>query len=99
MTTWTSEELTRIGTATELEIASHRRDDTLRNPRTIWVVRVGDDLYVRSMYGRDGGWFPGTQVRQQGHIRAGGVDKGVTFADADPRPQRPDRRRLPRQVP
>jgi hypothetical protein len=83
MTAWTSDELTRIGTATELEIASARRDGTLGKPRTVWVVRVGDDLYVRSMYGRAGGWFPGTQVRLEGHIRAGGVDKDVTFADAD----------------
>jgi len=84
MTGWTSDEVTRIGTADELELASVRRDGTLRKPRTIWVVRVGDDLYVRSMYGRTGGWFPATQVRHQGHIRAGGVDKDVTFADADP---------------
>jgi hypothetical protein len=84
MPTWTSEELTRIGTATELEIASRRRDGTLGKPRTIWVVRVGDDLYVRSMYGRAGGWFPGTQVRHQGHVRVGGVERDVTFADADP---------------
>jgi hypothetical protein len=84
MPAWTNEELTRIGTATELQIASRRRDGTLRNPRTIWVVRVGDDLFVRSMYGRAGGWFPGTQVRHEGHIWAGGVDKDVTFAEADP---------------
>ena len=84
MTGWTSDDLTRIGTADELELASVRRDGTLRKPRTIWVVRVGDDLYVRSMYGRTGGWFPATQVRHQGHIRAGGVDKDVTFADANP---------------
>jgi hypothetical protein len=84
MTGWTSDELARIGTAQELQIASLRRDGTLRNPRTIWVVRVGDDLYVRSMYGRAGGWFPGTQVRHQGHIRAGGVDKDVSFAEVDP---------------
>ena len=84
MTGWTSEELTEVGTADELELAAARRDGTLRNPRTIWVVRVGDDLYVRSMYGRAGGWFPGTQMRHQGHIRAGGVDRDVSFADADP---------------
>jgi hypothetical protein len=84
MTAWTSDELTRIGTADELEFASARGDGTLRKPRTIWVVRVRDDLYVRSMYGRTGGWFPAIQVRHQGHIRAGGVDKDVTFADADP---------------
>lgn len=84
MTTWTSEELTKIGTAEELEIASLRRDGTLRNPVTIWVVRYGDDLYVRSVYGRTAAWFRGTQVRHEGHIQAGGVDKGVTFVDADP---------------
>ena len=84
MPAWMNDELTRIGIATELEIASRRRDGTLRNPRTIWVVRVGDDLYVRSMNGRAGGWFPGTQGHHEGHIRAGGVDKDVTFADTDP---------------
>jgi hypothetical protein len=84
MPIWTSEELARVETATELEIASRRRDDTLGNPRTIWVVRVGDDLYVRSMYGRAGGWFLATQVRHQGHIKAGGVERDVSFADADP---------------
>ena len=83
MTAWTNDELTSIGTAEELQLSSARRDGTLGNPRTIWVVRVGDDLYVRSMYGRGGGWFPGTQARHQGNIRAGGVDKDVTFADAD----------------
>jgi hypothetical protein len=36
------------------------------------------------MNGRAGGWFPGTQARHQGHIRAGGVDNDVTFAHADP---------------
>ena len=55
MTRWTSDELTRIGTADELEIAAARRDGTLGRPRTIWAVRVSDDLYVRSMYGRAGG--------------------------------------------
>jgi hypothetical protein len=84
MTGWTRDELAKIGTAQELQIASLRRDGSLRNPRTIGVVRVGDDLYVRSIHGRAGGWFPGTQVRHQGHIPAGGVDKDITFADADP---------------
>jgi hypothetical protein len=29
------------------------------------------------MNGRGGGWFPGTQARQEGHNQAGGVDKHV----------------------
>ena len=84
MTKWTSDELTKIGTAEELEIASLRRDGTLRNPVTIWVVRLGDDLYVRSVNGRTSAWFRGTQVRHEGHIQAGGVEKAVTFVDAAP---------------
>ena len=84
MTTWTNDELTKIGTAEELEIASLRRDGTLRKPVTIWVVRYGDDLYVRSVNGRTSAWFRGAQVRHAGHIQAGGVDKDVTFVDAAP---------------
>jgi hypothetical protein len=81
MTTWTSDELNKIGRAEELEIASVRHDGTLRNPMTIWVVRLGDDLYVRSYRGRGGSWFRGTQVRHEGRIRAGGVEKDVTFVE------------------
>jgi hypothetical protein len=85
MTTWTSDELSKIGTAEELELASLRRDGTLRKPVTIWVVRLGDDLYVRSAYGRNSAWFRGTQVRHEGHIQAGGVDKDVTFIEESDR--------------
>ena len=81
MTAWTSNELTKIGTAEELEIAPLRRDGTLRNPVTIWVVRVGDDLYVRSWRGRTAAWYRGTKVRHEGHIWAGGIEKDVTFVD------------------
>ena len=81
MTNWTSDELNKIRNDEELQIASLRSDDTLRKPVTIWVVRVGDDLYVRSVNGRNSAWFRGTEVRQEGHIRAGGVDKDVTFVD------------------
>jgi hypothetical protein len=85
MTTWTSDELNKIETADELRIASLRRDSTLRKSVIIWVVRLGDDLYVRSVNGRNGSWFRGVQVRHEGHIQAGGVDKDVTFVEeADP---------------
>jgi hypothetical protein len=83
MTAWTNDELTKIAAADELQIASLRHDGTLRDRTTIWVVRLGDDLYVRSVNGRTGGWFRRTQMRREGRIRAGGVEKDVTFADAD----------------
>jgi hypothetical protein len=84
MTTWTSDELRKIEAAEELELASVRADGTRRTAVTIWVVRVGDALYVRSWKGRTSAWFRATQVRHEGHIEAGGVAKDVTFVmDAD----------------
>ena len=80
MTAWTSAELNKIGNAEELQIASLRRDGTLRTPVIIWVVRLGDDLYVRAVKGRSG-WFRGVETRYEGHIQAGGVDKDVTFVE------------------
>lgn len=83
MTGWTGDELTEIEAADELEIQSIRRDGTLRDPTTIWVVRLGEDLYIRSVDGRTGAWFRGTQVRHEGRIRAGGVERDVAFVDVD----------------
>ncbi len=57
MNAWTSDELNRIGKAEELQIASLRSDGTLRKWVTIWVVRVGDNFYVRPVKGRDSAWF------------------------------------------
>jgi hypothetical protein len=81
MATWTKDELNKIGNAEELQIASLRSDGTLRKPVIIWVVRLGDDLYVRSVNGRTSSWFRGVQTRHAGHIRAGGVEKDVTFVE------------------
>jgi hypothetical protein len=81
---WTADELARIDAADELDVAPRRRDGTLLHPVPIWVVRVGDDLYVRSWRGTGGAWFRAAQRQHAGHVRAGGVDKDVAFADADP---------------
>jgi hypothetical protein len=84
MTTWTRDELNKIGTAEEIKIAPLRRDGTPRNPVAIWIVRLGDDLYVRSAYGRSSAWFRGAQLRHEGRISTDGVEKDVVFLDADP---------------
>jgi len=81
---WTPDGLTRIGAAEELEVSSYREDGTLRPFVTIWVVRVGDDVVVRSAYGPRNGWFRHAQESGRGRIRAGGVEKDVTFEPADP---------------
>ncbi len=84
MATWTSDELDRIGKEEEIEIATRRREGALRKPVTVWVVRDGADLYVRSVNGPTGAWYRGTQERREGRMDGAGVEKDVTFADADP---------------
>jgi hypothetical protein len=83
MTTWSGEELSAIGDASELRVTSLRGNGTARRSRTIWVVRHGDDLYVRSVRGTEGAWFRGVQQRHQGRISGGGLDRDVMFEDAD----------------
>jgi hypothetical protein len=81
MTAWTSDELKKIEEADELDLSSLRLDGTLRNAVTMWVVRVGDDLYVSAVKGRTGPWFRGVLTQHAGHIRSGGVGKDVTFVE------------------
>lgn len=81
MSTWSRDELDKIAAADELELASLRTDGTLRKPVTIWVARVGDNLFVRSVNGSPASWYRGTQANHKGHIWAGGVEKDVTFVD------------------
>ena len=84
MSTWTSDELGRIGVAEELRLASLRRDGTLRPYVTMWVVRASDDLYVRSAFGPTNPWFYRAKASGAGRIRAGGLERDVTFAEPAP---------------
>jgi len=82
MSSWTDDELRRRRGAEELQVASYRPDGSLRPYVTIWVVRSGDDLYVRSAYGPENGWFRRAEASGRGRIRAGGVERDIAFADA-----------------
>ncbi|CAI7975346.1 conserved hypothetical protein [Frankia sp. Hr75.2] len=82
MATWTDEDLDRVGRAEELQLASRRGDGTLRPYVTMWVVRAGDDLYVRSAYGPDNPWYRRAKASGAGHVRAGGAERDILFADA-----------------
>jgi hypothetical protein len=79
MTVWDRDELERIGRADELRIASRRSDGSLRPSITIWVVRNGDDLYIRSAHGWDNPWFQRALHSGEGRIQAGGVERDVSF--------------------
>ena len=84
MSAWTTAELDRIGSTEEVQIAPMRPEGTLGTRVTIWAVRQGDGIYVRSaVRGREAAWFKGAQETHEGRIWAGALQKDVTFADAD----------------
>jgi hypothetical protein len=78
------DELGRIAAAEELQLASLRCDGTMHPYVTMWVARTGDDLYVRSAYGPDNPWFCRSKASGAGRIRAGGLERNVTFAEPAP---------------
>ena len=84
MAGWTNDDLDWIGSSEELDLASRRMDGTLSAFVTMWVVRVGDDLYVRSAGGAGRPWYRRALAADAGAIQAGGVERQVTFASAEP---------------
>ena len=83
MSGWAQIELDAIDAAQELTLASARGDGTLRRPVTMWVVRIGEDVYVRSVNGRGSAWFRGAQSQHEAQIRAGGIEKDVSLVETD----------------
>lgn len=82
MSGWTDQELRRIGGAQELRLASRRRDGSLRPFTTMWVIRVGNDLYVRSAGGPNRPWYRHALASRAGRIEAAGAGAEVDFATA-----------------
>ncbi|MBT2498558.1 DUF2255 family protein [Agromyces sp. ISL-38] len=83
MPAWTVDDLARIGGTDELIFAPRWADGSLRPGVPVWVVRVGDDLFLRSYRGRSDGWFRHALERHESHISAGGVDRDVTLEEPD----------------
>jgi hypothetical protein len=81
MTTWTPEELQGIGAAHELQIASRRADRTLRRWVPIWAVSAGGQVYVRTWYRRDTGWFGQVLASNRARIRVPGLEADVAVED------------------
>ena len=83
MSGWSESELATIATADEIHLAPDRADHRPGSTVPIWVVRVGDDLYVRSYRGPSGSWYRRARRTGSGRIRVGGVDHAVRFTAAD----------------
>ena len=82
MPDWDAGQLSEIGSAKEIEVSALRRDGTLTKPVTIWAVRLGDEVYVRSVRGAAGGWYRASRRRGEGRIEAGETAVDVSFEDA-----------------
>ena len=80
-TTWTDADLALFGDTEEVRIAGMRKDGSLRTPRIVWVVRVDDELYTRSVNGPDAAWFRGVQVCHSGQLSAGNDTADVEFVE------------------
>ena len=78
---WPADQLERIGAAVELEIAVARPDRSLRRWLPIWVVRVGDQAYVRTAYRRRTGWFADVLESRRARIRVPGLEADVVVED------------------
>ena len=79
---WSDYQLDALSGADEIHLASRRADGGLRPAVIVWVVSVGNDLFVRSAAGRENGWFRRALVQQRGRISGGGVEEDVVFDDA-----------------
>jgi hypothetical protein len=83
MTSWTNGQLARIGAAHEIEVAPFRNDGSQPRPVVVWVVRHGDDLFIRSWRGADAAWFRRARRNRQGVVVAAGDEVEVGFVEAD----------------
>jgi|SRR6266545_6507198 len=63
--------LRHIADAREVSIG-FRRPDSSTGSTPVWVVRVGDDIFVRSMHGPGGGWYRRLRADPDGEVRDGG---------------------------
>ena len=78
---WTPEQLALVDAARELEIAVRRADGTLRSWTPIWAVHVVGDVYVRTWYRRDTGWFGLALSTRRARVRVPGVEVDVRIED------------------
>jgi hypothetical protein len=79
---WRAGELSTIDGNGEVEIATRRSDGTLRAARSVWIVRHGHAVYVRSVNGTTASWYRGVQTCHQGELSAGRLRRGVVFVEA-----------------
>jgi len=78
---WAPGDLRQLDAARELEIAVQRSDGSLRRWVPVWVVCAGGQVYVRTWYRRDTGWFGHALRSRHARVRVPGLEADVTIDD------------------
>jgi hypothetical protein len=65
-----AEGLHHLADVEEIRIGVRRPDGSARSV-PIWVVQVGDDIYVRSVRGPEGGWYRRLRADPDGEVQDG----------------------------
>ena len=78
---WSSDDLRVVDAARELQIAVRRSDGSLRRWVPIWVVCASGQVYVRTWYRRDTGWFGHALRSRRARVRVPGLEADVTIED------------------
>jgi hypothetical protein len=83
---WSPGELDLFDRAQELRLGTVRADGSFRSFVTVWMVRVGADLYVRSGsgYGGVSAWFPRARDARSGIVRVEDQEWPASFTQLDP---------------
>jgi len=83
MTPWSPADARAIAAPEEIQLTTRRQDGTRRKPRTIWILRDGDRVCVRSTNGRTADWFRAATTTGNGQVIAGGTTYDVAFRETE----------------
>jgi hypothetical protein len=81
MSHWTASQAAAIAAPQEVLVVTRRGDGTLRRPTTIWIVRDGERVFIRSTNGRGAGWFRAATATGTGQILVGRQTFEVAFTE------------------
>ena len=83
MKTWNIEDAAILSAPDEVQVVTYRRDGRARQPTTIWIVRDGADVFIRSTNGRTAAWFRAAITNRAGQVVARDNVFDVTFTEAE----------------
>lgn len=83
MTPWDAATAVELTAPEEVEVVTRRRDGTLRRPRIIWDVAVGERVFIRSTNGPEADWYRWALAAGRGQLIARGTAHDVCFVPAE----------------